>query len=85
MIRWFYDMPYVRFQPYLIGIFFGYLFYKTKRTEFKIPHVSTFLNQFQKIYNLLAMLHLGLKFDAVAIESPYNGRCNFWSWCPPSQ
>ena len=36
----FYDMPYVRFQPYLIGMFFGFLFYKTKRTEVKIPLVS---------------------------------------------
>jgi len=43
MTTWFYDMPYVRFQPYLIGIFFGYLFYKTKNMEVKIPHVINFI------------------------------------------
>ena len=34
----FYAAPYIRFQPYLIGILLGYLLYKTKSKEVRIPH-----------------------------------------------
>merc|ERR1719322_1257861 len=34
----FYAAPYIRFQPTLIGIIFGYLLHITKNKEVKIPH-----------------------------------------------
>ena len=36
----YYFKPYARFQPYLIGILMGYVLYKTKNKDTKIPHVS---------------------------------------------
>ena len=36
----FYMRPYIRFQPYMIGILFGYAMYKTRGSNIKIPHVS---------------------------------------------
>ena len=43
----FYAAPYIRFQPYLIGILLGYYLYKTKDKEIRIPHVrSTFIHCF---------------------------------------
>ena len=35
----FYNVPYVRFQPFLIGILIAYALYKTKGKEVKIPRV----------------------------------------------
>ena len=40
MTTYFYDVPWTRFQPYLIGILFGYLLFVTKKKEIKISHVS---------------------------------------------
>ncbi len=37
----FYKRPYIRFQPYMIGILFGYILFKTKDQKLKIPHVSS--------------------------------------------
>ena len=42
--RNYYEKPWCRFQPYLIGMLLGYVLHKTKNTEIKIPHV---------IYNLI--------------------------------
>ena len=36
---YYYFRPYCRFQPYLIGILMGYVLYKTKDKQIKIPHV----------------------------------------------
>jgi hypothetical protein len=38
----FYQRPYIRFQPYMIGILFAYILFKTKGKSIKIPHVSTY-------------------------------------------
>ena len=35
----YYEKPWCRFQPYLIGMLLGYVLHKTKNTEIKIPHV----------------------------------------------
>ena len=40
----FYMRPYIRFQPYMIGILFGYFLFKTKGKQIKIPHVSSGAN-----------------------------------------
>ena len=37
--RNYYEKPWCRFQPYLIGMLLGYILHKTKNTEIKIPHV----------------------------------------------
>ena len=37
--RNYYEKPWCRFQPYLIGMLLGYVLHKTKNTEIKIPHV----------------------------------------------
>ena len=36
----YYMKPWFRFQPYLIGMLLGYILFKTKNKEIKIPHVS---------------------------------------------
>ena len=36
----YYEKPWFRFQPYLIGMLLGYILFKTKNKEIKIPHVS---------------------------------------------
>ena len=36
----FYAAPYIRFQPALLGILFGYILHVTKDKDIKIPHVS---------------------------------------------
>lgn len=35
----FYEMPYIRYQPYLIGMMMGYILFMTKGKEFKIHWV----------------------------------------------
>ena len=40
----FYMRPYIRFQPYMIGILFGYFLFITKGKQIKIPHVSSGAN-----------------------------------------
>lgn len=34
----YYEKPWFRFQPYLIGMLLGYILFKTKNKEIKIPH-----------------------------------------------
>ena len=39
----FYMRPYIRFQPYMIGILFGYLLFKTNGKKIQIPLVRSFV------------------------------------------
>ena len=47
--RNYYEKPWCRFQPYLIGMLLGYVLHKTKNTEIKIPHVSACLISHDKL------------------------------------
>ena len=40
----YYQKPWFRFQPYLIGMLLGYILFKTKNKEMKIPHVGSQLS-----------------------------------------
>ena len=56
----YYEKPWFRFQPYLIGMLLGYILFKTKNKEVKIPHVS-----YQKYaYDDLGLLDFNIEFQA---------------------
>ncbi len=40
----FYIKPYIRFQPYLIGILMGFVLYRTRNKPIRIPHVGVTTN-----------------------------------------
>jgi len=42
----YYIKPYIRLQPYLVGILFGYILFKIKDKKIKIPHVSKVITKY---------------------------------------
>ena len=52
----YYSKPWFRFQPYLIGMLLGYILFKTKNKQIKIPHVSAHATL------LLNLIHLDISY-----------------------
>ena len=51
-----YFMPWCRFSPYIGGIVLGYILYRTKDKEIKIPRVNQKIHYIQSVVQIMALI-----------------------------
>ena len=56
-----YFMPWCRFSPYIGGIVLGYILYRTKDKEIKIPRVNSKIDYIQSVVQIISTP--GLLYD----------------------
>ena len=62
--------PFIRAQPYLIGLLFGWILYNLKGKKIKVPHVSAIFSQYCNQTNNLIYVYIFTQHYYTRMTSP---------------